>query len=154
MAGGRSFDVLSDLWYQFLTSKKHWTLFAPRATEESGWGADGAQVKPFSVVRGCTLVVALASGGVACGPIVSGVQVINANIELSAAETAGAPSHAIYEYNAAVEYLQKAREEAGYSDFSASREFADKARDFAKKARKKAEAVSKLDQPAVLPPPK
>jgi hypothetical protein len=86
-----------------------------------------------------------------CGPIVSGVQIVNANIALSAAETAGAKRTAIYEYTAAREYLQKAREEHGYSDFWASRIYADKALDYAVRARKKAEAASGIEQPAVLP---
>lgn len=88
-----------------------------------------------------------------CGPIVSGVQIINANIEISAAETAGALRHAIYEHTSAVEYLQKSREEHGYSDFAASRVYADKAFELAVRARKKAEMVSKIEGPVVLPAP-
>jgi len=88
-----------------------------------------------------------------CAPIVSGVQVVKANIAISAAETAGAKTNAIYEYTAALEYLKKAREEAGYSDYSASRIYADKALDYALRARDKAEAVSSVDQPVALPPP-
>ena len=53
----------------------------------------------------------------ACGPIVGGVDIVNANIALSSAETAGAKRSAVYEYTAAKEYLQKAREEYAYSDF-------------------------------------
>lgn len=88
-----------------------------------------------------------------CGPIVSGVQIVNANIALSAAETAGAKRTAVYEYTAAREYLQKAREENAYSDFWASRIYADKALDYAVKARERAEAAAGLDQPAILPAP-
>ncbi len=93
-----------------------------------------------------------------CGPVVSGVQIVKANIAISAAETAGAKtsSTALYEYTAAVEYLKKAREEHGYSDFSASREYADKALDYAMQARTKAEkeaatSSSSSTQP-ILPP--
>ena len=99
------------------------------------------------------LTIALLIGAAGCGPVVSGVQIINANIAVSAAKTAGAKSTAIYEYTAAREYLQKAREENGYSDFAAARIYADKALDYAVKARKKAEASSKAEQPVVLPPP-
>jgi len=88
-----------------------------------------------------------------CGPVVSGVQIINVNIAISAAETAGAKRAAVYEYTAAKEYLQKAREEHGYSDFWASRIYADKALDYAVRARKKAEATAGTDQPVVLPEP-
>ena len=94
------------------------------------------------------LGLALATG---CGPVVSGVQLINVNIALSAAETAGAKRAAVYEYTAAKEYLQKAREEHAYSDFWASRIYADKALDYAKRARAKAEATAGTDQPLVLP---
>ncbi len=86
-----------------------------------------------------------------CGPIVSGVQIVNANIALSAAETAGAKKHAIYEYTAAREYLQKAREENAYSDFWAARNYADLALDYAAKARKKAETLGGAEQAPVMP---
>jgi hypothetical protein len=88
----------------------------------------------------------------ACGPIVSGVQIINADIALSAAKTAGADQHSLYEYTAAQQYLHKAREEHGYSDFSAARVFADKALAHAVKARKISERATKAGQPASLPP--
>jgi hypothetical protein len=99
------------------------------------------------------LIAAGMAALVGCGPIVSGVQIINANIAISAAETAGAKASAIYEYTAAAEYLQKAREEHGYSDFAAARIYADKSLDYAVRARKKAESMAKLEQPAALPPP-
>ncbi|OGQ91142.1 MAG: hypothetical protein A2289_01065 [Deltaproteobacteria bacterium RIFOXYA12_FULL_58_15] len=92
--------------------------------------------------------VVLSSG---CGPIVSGVQIVNANIALSAAETAGAKHAAVYEYTAARVYLQKAREEHSYSDFWASRIYADKALDYAVRARKTAAASADFVQPMVMP---
>ena len=52
-----------------------------------------------------------------CGPIVSGVRILKADIALSEAQTAGAEESAVYEYTAAQIYLDKAREEHGYSDF-------------------------------------
>jgi hypothetical protein len=97
------------------------------------------------------LLLVLAPFFSGCGPVVSGVQIINANIAISAAETAGAKRAALYEHTAAKEYLQKAREEHGYSDFWASRIYADKALDYAVRARKKAEATAGTDQPVVLP---
>lgn len=86
-----------------------------------------------------------------CGPIVSGVQIIRADIELSAAKSADAPKHALYEYTAASEYLKKAREENAYSDFYKSRLYADKALHYAEKARQRAEAAAQAEQPVVLP---
>lgn len=99
----------------------------------------------------CLLLAGVWGSILGCGPIVSGVQSITAGVEISAAETAGAREHALYELTAAQEYLHKSREEAGYSDFAAARNYADKARDFAERARKRAEAASKLEQPALLP---
>lgn len=81
-------------------------------------------------------------GVAACGPATSGVQILKANVALSAAKTAGAPKHAIYEYTAAQEYLRKSREEHGYSDFAASRDYADKALGLAIEAREKAQALA------------
>lgn len=86
-----------------------------------------------------------------CGPVVSGVNIVTANARISEAESAGAKQYALYEYTAAVEYLQKAREEHGYSDFAAARLYADKAFDFAEQAKKKAQAAAKVEQPVVLP---
>jgi hypothetical protein len=96
--------------------------------------------------------IVIAGSLVGCAPIVSGVQIVKANIALSAAETAGAKKTAVYEYTAASEYLKKAREENAYADFAASETFADKALDFALRARKKAEAMAGTEQPAALPP--
>ncbi len=88
---------------------------------------------------GWLVILACATGG--CAPVVSGVQVVQAKIELESAETAGAKTLAPYEYTAAAEYLHKAREEAGYSDFLAARSFAEKAERLAKEAREKALAA-------------
>lgn len=95
------------------------------------------------------LVLPLAASG--CGPVVSGVQIVKANIALSAAATAGAKRAALYEYTAAKEYLQKAREEEAYSDFWASRIYADKALEYADRARKKAAATGGEPSTVVLP---
>ena len=40
-----------------------------------------------------------------------------------------------YEYYSALEYLRKAREEVGFSDYEAAVDFAREARSFARKAR-------------------
>jgi hypothetical protein len=86
-----------------------------------------------------------------CGPVVSGVQIVNANIALSTAATAGAKRAAVYEYTAAKEYLQKAREEHAYSDFWAARIYADKALDYAVRARKKSSATGGEPSSVILP---
>ncbi len=107
----------------------------------------------FRTVFLCVTTVFVCGVSSGCAPIVSGVQIVNANIALSAAQTAGAKKNAPYELTAATEYLEKAREENAYSDFAAARVYADKSVDFAQKARKKAEALSAAEQPAVLPAP-
>jgi hypothetical protein len=89
--------------------------------------------------------------GTGCGPIVSGVQIVNANIALSSAATAGAKRAAVYEYTAAKEYLQKAREEHAYSDFWAARIYADKALDYAVRARNKSSATGGEPSSVILP---
>jgi hypothetical protein len=102
-----------------------------------------------SLIAGAALLGSLS----ACAPVSSTASVLKADLALSAAETAGAKQHAPYEYTAAVEYLAKAREEAGYSRFAASVDFADKALRLASDAKNKALAVSQAGQPVSLPPP-
>ena len=83
---------------------------------------------------------------VGCGPLVSGTKIIQADIRLSEAETAGAKMSALYEYTIAEEYLKKSREEHAYSEFWTSRRYADYAILFSEKARTKAELASKTEQ--------
>jgi len=79
------------------------------------------------------------------------MRIMNANLALSAAQTAGAKQHATYEYTVANEYLKKAREEHGYSAFRAAEVYAEKAIDYAVRAQKKSSAVSSAGQSVVLP---
>ena len=73
-----------------------------------------------------------------CGPIQSTPALIEAEIEVEAARSAGAVSAAPYEFTSAEAYLRKAREEAGYAQYQAATDFALKARDLGKEAREKA----------------
>jgi len=70
-----------------------------------------------------------------CGPITSTTAIAKATVAVEAAEGANAENYAIYEYLSAREYLRKAREEEGYSDFQAAIDLAKKAREFAEMAR-------------------
>lgn len=81
------------------------------------------------------LALAAAAG---CGPIQSTPALIEADVEVEAARSAGAPTAAPYEFTSAEAYLRKAREEAGYAQYQATTDFALKARDLAKEAREKA----------------
>jgi hypothetical protein len=84
-------------------------------------------------MRSWLIVLALLVG---CGPVQYVSQVTRrAAAEVAAAKSAGADRYAPYEYTAAVEYLHKAREEAGYADYQAAIRFGNRAEEQAKKAR-------------------
>ena len=84
-----------------------------------------------------------------CGPVEYISQVGNkAASAVSAAKLAQADRYAPYEYTAAEEYLHKAREEAGYSEYQDAIEYGKRAEDLANRARaiavsKQAEAASR-----------
>jgi len=86
-----------------------------------------------------SLVLGVAIAG--CGPTQSTSLIMDADVELQAARTADAPKLSPYEYTAATEYLRKAREEQGYSDFEVSIDFAEKALKHARDAKEKAMAA-------------
>src|SRR4029077_4384141 len=80
-----------------------------------------------------------------CGPVEYISQVGNkAASAVSAAKLAQADRYAPYEYTAAEEYLHKAREEAGYSEYQDAIDYGKKAEDLANRAR--AIAVARLAQ--------
>lgn len=82
----------------------------------------------------------IALGAAGCGPITTTNNVAKARVAIAAAEAASAEKYAVYEYVSAVEYLRKAREEEGFSDFQAAIDYAAMAQDFAEKAKNRAEA--------------
>jgi hypothetical protein len=79
----------------------------------------------------------------ACGPIQSTAALIDADVELEAARSAGAPQTSPYEFTGAEAYLKKAREVEGRADYEASTRFAAKALTLAKQARKNATTATK-----------
>ena len=81
--------------------------------------------------------LALASAALAgCGPVEYISQVSNrAAAAVSAAKLAQADRYAPYEYTAAEEYLHKAREEGGYSQYEDAIEYGHRAEDLANRAR-------------------
>src|SRR5215470_978739 len=82
-----------------------------------------------------------------CGPVEYISQVGNrAASAVSAAKQAEADRYAPYEYTAAEEYLHKAREEAGYSQYQDSIEYGHKAEEMAQRAR--AIALDHMSQPS------
>ncbi|MBZ4395093.1 DUF4398 domain-containing protein [Myxococcus sp. MISCRS1] len=89
-----------------------------------------------------TVLVSVAGALAACGPVKSTANILDAEVQIQAARTAGADKLAPYEWTAANLYLDKAREEVGYSDYQAGVDFAVKASRFANEAREKAMSVS------------
>ena len=88
-------------------------------------------------------VCAMALG--ACGPWRSTSHLLDAEVQIQAARTAGADKLAPYEWTAANLYIHKAREEVSYSDYQAGVDFAEKASRFANEARDKALANANAD---------
>jgi hypothetical protein len=78
----------------------------------------------------------------ACGPLRSTTFLLDADVALQAARTAGAEQYAPFEFTSAQLYLLKAREEVGYSDYEVALDFAKKASRFANEARDKALAAA------------
>jgi hypothetical protein len=69
-----------------------------------------------------------------CAATKATIQLHTANKSVTTAEKKGAPEHATYEYTMAARYLEKAKEEAGYSDFKVSVELARGASEWADQA--------------------
>jgi uncharacterized protein YceK len=82
------------------------------------------------------ITVFLASG---CGPILSTTGISDAKDEIQKADAVNAAEKAPYEYYMAQEYLRKADELWGYSEFGYSADYAQKAIDMAKAATDKAQ---------------
>ena len=88
--------------------------------------------------RACCLFILAAAPLVACGPIETDRALSRAYIAIEGARGADAQRYAVYEYQSALLYLQKAREEEGHSNFEGARHFAKESRSFADKARARA----------------
>jgi hypothetical protein len=88
----------------------------------------------------------------ACGPVQSTAFLLDADVQLNAARTAGAEKYAPYDFTAAQLYLVKAREEVGYSDYEAALDFARKAAEHARKAREDSLAAANQAIPDVQGP--
>lgn len=87
--------------------------------------------------------VALLAG---CGPIQSTAALIDADVAIEAARSAGAAQNSTYEFTAAEAYLQKAREVSGRAQYEAATKFAARARDLGNEARKNATAASNREE--------
>lgn len=74
----------------------------------------------------------------ACGPVSTTLVLQDAETALEGARGAGADHFAAFEFVSAEEYLRKAREEEGYSDFQVAITLATQARKFAEAAHERA----------------
>jgi hypothetical protein len=97
------------------------------------------------------VLVAVAGALAACGPVKSTANILDAEVQIQAARTAGAEKLAPFEWTAANLYIAKAREEVGYSDYQAGVDFAVKASRYANEAREKAMAAAGSTEPGGRP---
>jgi glucose-6-phosphate isomerase len=99
-----------------------------------------------------TVLVAVSVSGLsACGPTQSTAFLIDAETMLEAARTAQAEQLAPYEWTAARLYIQKSKEEVGYSEFEQAVEYAKKAVEFATRARDNAMKTARKGEPPPTP---
>jgi len=87
-----------------------------------------------------TLLIAVIFTTTACGPILSTSRRADAEDALEEAAKYNAEERAPYEYTLAKEYLRKADELWGYSQFGASSDYAQKSIDMATAAAEKAQS--------------
>ena len=81
-----------------------------------------------------------------CGPLRSTAFILDAEVQIEAARTAGAEKYAPYQFTLSQLYLRKAREVVGYSDYEVGVGFAERASDQARKAKEASmEAAAKTD---------
>jgi hypothetical protein len=86
-------------------------------------------------------LILLALGGSGCvAPIMTMVDLSDAEAEIAAAKSADASKWAPYEYTSAILYLHQAKDRMGYSGsyYQTAYEYAQKAADFGKQAKEKA----------------
>lgn len=89
-------------------------------------------------VRGGIAAAAACVALVGCGPILSTQSISDARDAVEQATAADAEQYATYEYISAIEYLSKAEEEWGYSDFQQAVDYARRAEAFADQALERA----------------
>lgn len=110
-------------------------IFLPNARrKEMEQNKMNQQWRNFALIMMAVLL--LATG---CGPILSTGRISDAKEALEKAEAANAAERAPYEYTMAQEYLRKADELWGYSQFGYSSDYAQKAIDMATAAEEKAQ---------------
>ncbi len=106
------------------------------------------------------VLLAMIAALAGCTATVSTYQLVSADDAVKRAAAAGAEQAAPYEFTMAALYLEKAREEAGYSDYRTARELASRAADLADQAVMKMQTTAERtsfdtleDRPADAPAP-
>ncbi|MEO1271794.1 MAG: DUF4398 domain-containing protein [Myxococcota bacterium] len=89
---------------------------------------------------------------IGCGPTQSTILINESEVALEKATLVDAEDKAPFEYYSASQYLHKAKEEWGYSNFEKSAEFAILAKKFSEEALRKAKGISSEDQAEPRPP--
>ncbi len=114
----------------------------------------GPLERPVQLVMMFLALVALAATALACGPTQSTVRINEAEVALEKAVLNEAENLAPYEYFKAKEYLYKAKEEWGYSDFEAALDYADRSKEYAEKATVKSKGTPMDAKPIKATPGK
>ena len=89
-------------------------------------------------MKGLAILLAAVGTSVACGPIQSTSYLLDAEVQIQAARTAGAEKLAPYEWTSAQLYYEKAKDKVGYSEYETGVDYARKAAKFATEAKKRA----------------
>ena len=87
-----------------------------------------------------SLFIAVGIAFFGCGPITASTKISDARAELEKAKKVDAPKYAPFEYQGAVLYLEKAREEEGYACYQDAVELASTAFKWAADAQRQTEA--------------
>jgi hypothetical protein len=77
-----------------------------------------------------------------CGPLRSTAFILDAEVQIEAARTAGAEKYSPYEFTLAQLYIKKAREVVGFSDYEVGVGFAEQASGQARKAKENSMAAA------------
>jgi len=99
-----------------------------------------------------TVALLVLAGSTACGPTQATSWLMDADTMLAAARTAQAEKLAPYEWTAANLYLDKSKEEVGYSDWEQAVDYAKKAVEYATRARDNSLKAARQRGPALTPP--
>ena len=82
-----------------------------------------------------------------CGPLQSTSYLLDAEVQIQAARTAGAEKYAPYAFTSANLYFSKAKDKIGYSEYEMAVDYARKSSRFANEARRQAVSRGAVERP-------